>query len=754
MIIVTQCNNESSPIEMREFMTQYESNMKQWCRKLWQGIKNIWRYYRGWKWGVFLTLLISLVGSTYMLVIAKTTDVSNLQEAIKSQTTVFDQYDNEVGSLSSQKGTYIPIEQISDTMLQTVVATEDKRFFEHNGFDAKGIGRAAFRLLINRNTSGGGGSTITQQLVKNAFLNADQTFQRKIKELFLAIEVEKQFEKSQILEMYLNYSYFGSGVWGVEDASMKYFGHSAVSLSWLESAVLTGILKGPSIYNPIDDYDAAIKRRNVVLDILAQEQIVDLGTIDEIKTYDIALYDAYSKTQNYTYPAYFDAVINEALSRTDISESELLSKGYKIFTHLNTTYQDVLNNSYYYSGIFPENDGTSPLIQSASAVVNPKTGGVMALFGGRGETVYRGFNRATSMARAPGSTIKPLAVYTSALENGYNMHSIVPDIVQSYGGEHYTPQNHDKTTVPEGELPLYLALAQSKNTTAVYLMDKLGISKSVSKLEQFGISVSKKDQNLSLALGGITKGVSPLQLANAYSAFANEGIRHESYLIRKIEDATGKVVYTNDAPSKYKVMTSTVAKDMTSMMLDVYGGYGTGYGATPDYAMIAGKTGTTEISEENSLTRDRWMVGFTPDFVIASWIGFDEVSDSADLDAMMPNGMSQLFRNQTTGLFEVSPQNSFGLTFASQMTAHTNKHTIFDLSANTGVSEESINQVVSQVQENVSGFVDQAKQWASDTIAPTMNQIVDSVTNVSGDVIHQAQEWLNSVFSRNAQTIE
>ena len=214
----------------------------------------MWTYYRGWKWLIFIGLLVSLITSSYLVFIAKTTSVSTLQDALRSQTTLYAYDDTEVGSYSSQKGSYVELSEISPQMRQSVVSVEDKRFYEHNGFDTVGMGRAFVRLLINRNASGGGGSTITQQIVKNAFLSLDQTLQRKLKEFFLALEVEKHYSKDQILEMYLNHAYFGNGVWGVEDASMKYFGHSAATLDWNESAVLTGILKGQSIYYSFDVY--------------------------------------------------------------------------------------------------------------------------------------------------------------------------------------------------------------------------------------------------------------------------------------------------------------------------------------------------------------------------------------------------------------------------------------------------------------------------------------------------------------------
>ena len=697
--------------------------MSRW-KKIWQGFKNLWVYYRGWKWLIFLGMSLALMMSTYLVIIAKTTSVETLQDGLMNQTTVYDVYDEKAGTLWAQKGTYVTLDQISPQMRETLVSTEDKRFYEHNGFDTIGIGRAFVSLLLKRNLSGGGGSTITQQLTKNAFLTLDQTFQRKFKELFLALEVEKHYTKDEILEMYLNNAYFGNGVWGVEDASMKYFGHSAVYLDWNESMVLTATLNGPSIFNPIDDYEVAIERRNAIAEYLASEGIISQEDSAYIQSSAIELYDAYIQTeQGHEYPSYFDAVINEAVSLTNIPESDLLSKGYQIYTNLEPSAQQMLNASYDNNSWIFGDDGTgTPLVQSASAVVDPDSGGVMAVYGGRGDYNYRGFNRATDMYRSPGSTIKPLAIYVSALEAGYNIHSAVPDVVQSYGSNNYTPENYDLYTDPSGEVELYYALAQSKNTSAVYLMNELGINRSVQKLKQFGINVPQADQTLTLALGALQTGVTPVQLASAYATFANEGVRIESYFIRRIEDSSGKVVYNNEKPARHMVMTKNVAADMTSMMLDSYSGYGTGYGAGPDWGHIAGKTGSTEVSEGNMETRDKWMVGYTPDFVIVTWVGLDEIGEES-LDDLMPSGMGTLFNIQTTNLMSVSEQTPFDVTYASQMNETTN------ILQTTSWSDDW--------QEAFSENLDLAREKAG--------ELWQSTKEVAGDLINKGSEWLETI---------
>ena len=255
-------------------------------------------------------------------------------------------------------------------------------------------------------------------------------------------------------------------------------------------------------------------------------------------------------------------------------------------------------------------------------------------------------------------------------------------------------------------------------------MDDIGISESVRKLRQFGINVPPENQDLSLALGVINPGLSPLQIANAYSAFANEGIRYESSFIRRIEDATGRVVYNNESPTKHMVMTSNVAADMTSMMLDTYGGYGTGYGSGPDYGMLAGKTGSTEVAEGNMDTRDRWMVGYTPDFVVVAWSGLDEVDveGQPSLDELMPTGMGALFNLQTTALMNLSPQTPFDVTYASQ-------------------TQESTNIV-----ENANNWQEKATYFLNDAgefITEHGGNLLNEIGRIGSNVVEEVSGWIN-----------
>lgn len=643
-----------------------KEKIKLWIKRYFVKLQNFWRRYRFNKLIILLGLCMILVGSSYLVFLAKTADVENLKSGLQETTIVYDRYKEEAGELYSQKGTFVPIDEISSNIQMAVVSTEDKRFFSHKGVDPIGIARAALGFVINRGNIVGGGSTITQQLAKNAYLSLDQTLIRKAKELFLSFEIEKQYEKDEILEMYLNNSYFGSGVWGVEDASKKYFGKSAAEVTMAEGAVLAAILKAPSYYNPLDHYEESIERRDLILQLMVDNEITDQESADQAMAEGIYLNDQYTNNRNYQYPSYFDAVIDEAIQVYGFEEEDIMNRGYKIYTGLDQEYQIQMDQTYEDAYFVDAEDGT--LMQSASVAMDPETGDVLAIIGGRGEQVFRGFNRATQMSVPPGSTIKPLSVYTPALENGYDVDSmVIDDDTLTYGENNdYSVKNYDLYSSYE-EKPLYQAVAESKNTVAAYLLDKIGIQKGISTLKKFGISVSPKDEVLGqVALGGMD-GVSPLQMASAYGTFPNKGIRTEARFITKIIDSTGAVVVDNTEPKTTRVTTAEVSEKMTSMLMEVYAPGGTGYGAQPYNGMlVAGKTGTSELDAENTINRSKWMIAYTPDMVVATWIGFDETDETHNL-----NGIGMMFYNlfsaETGNLLSISPQTEFTVGGAAEI---------------------------------------------------------------------------------------
>lgn len=342
------------------------------------------------------------------------------------------------------------LSKISRNIPKAVLSTEDRNFYHEYGFSVKGFGRAFLLLLKNkllhRNYISGGGSTLTQQLVKNAYLSQEQTMTRKFKELFLAIQVENVYSKNEILTMYLNNAYFGNGVWGVQDASRRYFGENASQLSVPDAAVLAGMLTSPSAFNPVDHPKAAKWRRNVVLQLMVENHKLTQAQADYYKKTPINVQNTYVRKDGYRYPYYFDAVINEAISKYGLTESEIMNRGYRIYTNLNQSQQQQMQTTFKNNTLFPTNAADGTAVQAASIGVSPTTGGVTAVVGGRGQHVFRGYNRATQIKRQPGSAMKPLAVYTPALEAGYKFDSELVDKKKSYGTNHYTPKNYNNVT--------------------------------------------------------------------------------------------------------------------------------------------------------------------------------------------------------------------------------------------------------------------------------------------------------------------
>ncbi|GGD00542.1 PBP1A family penicillin-binding protein [Enterococcus wangshanyuanii] len=616
--------------------------------------KRIWKKYQINKIILLLGLVVVLVTSIYLFTLAKSANVGALKKGLEESTVIYDKNNNEAGKLFGQKGTFVTIDQISPYVKDALISTEDRNFETHHGYDIKGLLRAVVgKLSFGKIGGGGGGSTITQQLAKNAYLTQEQTMTRKARELFLAIEIEKKYDKQQILEMYLNNSYFGNGVWGIEDASHRYFGVSASELSVGQAATLVGMLKGPGIYNPIDYMENAVNRRNTVLQLMVDNGKLSQGEADAQENTEIVLIDNYSDVNSdYRYPYYFDAVIDEAVNKYGLKEEDLLNRGYQIYTALDQNYQEAMQQTYANDALFPPNAEDGAMVQSGSVALDPKTGGVQGVVGGRGEHVYRGFNFATQTKRSPGSSLKPISVYTPALESGMKPNAILEDKPQDY----YPAENYSRTF--SGEVPMYQALGESLNLPAVWTLHKIGLDKGYEKTEKFGIPLAKEDKYYGLALGGLKTGVSPLTMANAYSAFANEGVQHEAHLITKIIDSTGAVIVDNTSTKSKQIITKDIANQMTSMLLGVFSS-GTGINADPAGYVMAGKTGTTETNFDTNKTNDQWVVGYTSDVVIATWLGFEQTSESHYLEGSSATHASTVFSSQAQGILPYTAQTPF-----------------------------------------------------------------------------------------------
>lgn len=685
---------------LKRFLSLFGSWFKEKCHR-----------YQVIRWFIVVCLSIFLATSIYLIYVAKTANVKGLENALERPTTIYDKDGDRAGYLYSQKGTWVSLDKISPNVADAVLSTEDRNFYHEYGFSIKGMVRALLLNLKNRimgsSDIAGGGSTLTQQLVKNAFLSQEQTISRKAKEIFIAMQVENTYSKKQILAMYLNNAYFGNGVWGIEDASEKYFGVHASQMTVPQAATIAGMLKNPNGYNPKDHPAESRQRRNVVLTLMKDNGKL---TQEQMKSYQdspMITSDNYQYDSGYRYPYFFDAVIDEAIKKYGLSEEDIMNRGYKIYTTLDQNYQSTMQTDFADSSLFPYDADDGTRAQGASIAIDPKTGGVTALVGGRNDShVFRGYNRATQLVRSPGSTIKPLAVYAPALQHGYHYDSMVEDKHQAYGSNKYSPKN--ATGTYQGKIMLYQALAESKNTTAVWLLNKIGVSEGYRSAEKFGLKLSDSDKNLSLALGGLEKGVSPMTMASAYSAFANEGVKYDAHFIRRIVDASGKTIVDEEDADSTRVVSEKVANEMTSMMIDVYKN-GTGVSAKPYGYTIAGKTGSTQGNgvDPTAADTDRWYIGYTPDVVLATWVGFD--SNKNSIENAGTRGGAALFKSEMEGILPKTKQSQFKVKAASTLAYEniSSSSNLWDSIKNAGANIEKSG---SGIKQKVDSWIDAGKQ--------------------------------------------
>ena len=621
-----QSDNDDRPSRSRRGNRGHSDKPKKKSR-IPEPVRKFWRRYQLTKIVLILIGIMVLTVGGYLFFLAKTANVGDLQEALKATTIIYDKDSAEAGTLSGQKGTYVELDAISDNLENAVIATEDRSFYKNSGINYQRTILAV--LTLGRS---GGGSTITQQLAKNAFLTQEQTISRKAREFFLALEINKKYSKQEILTMYLNNAYFGNGVWGVEDASQKYFGISASDLTIEQSAVLAGMLKGPEIYNPYYSLENAINRRDTVLQNMVNAGYIDQATADVGFQVDLAsqLADTYTgKQDNYSYPSYFDAVIAEAIDHYGLKESDIINNGYRIYTEMDQNSQASMQVIFNDKTMFPTSsyDGTSA--QAASVALDPTTGGVRALVGrvnSSEDAVFRTFNFATQAKRSPGSTIKPLVAYAPAVAAGWAIDAPLDNHTETYWD--YTLHNDDYST--SDTIPMYQALALSYNLPVAYIVNTLGIDKAFEFGQKFGLDMENVEKVLGASIGSGVE-TNPLQMAQAYSAFANDGVMKDAHLITRIETASGKVLVQHRETST-KVIDRSVADKMTSMMLGTYTN-GTGVSADATNYYLAGKTGTTETSFDVNLVNDQWYIAYTPDLVISQWVGFEQTDENHYIDS-------------------------------------------------------------------------------------------------------------------------
>lgn len=505
-----------------------------------------------------------------------------------------------------QDRTWVSISELQPSTVYAFISAEDARFFEHEGVDVIRIA-GAIVADIKAGSYVQGASTISQQLIKLSHLTSEKTISRKAEEAALAYEMERQYSKEDILEMYLNYVYFGGGYYGIEAAAEGYFGVHASDLTLDQSAMLAGILKSPSGYAPHINYAASINRRNNILRLMR-----DYGYItDDEKKQASARRPTILHDKNEEYSGYYtDAVTKSAAALMGITVDELIRGGYSIYSAMDSDIQHYCEEMFKNGELFPAEDS-----EAAIVVLEPSTGMVVAMVGGRSYTGGISFNRATDIRRQPGSVIKPVIAYAPAFEYlNYTAADMILDEETTFAD--YTPSNYGNKYY--GWVTVREAVTKSLNVPAVKTLSAVGVYRAKDFAKRCGIEFDDKDDSLALALGGFTYGVSPLQIAGAYSCFASGGIYNTPTLIKKITDRNGLTVYEYRQDNR-RVMSEANAYILTSMLKSVVT-EGTGHRLNTLDIPIAGKTGTVGLANGN---RDAWMAGYTPEYTAVVWQGYD-----------------------------------------------------------------------------------------------------------------------------------
>ncbi|MGZ9584142.1 PBP1A family penicillin-binding protein [Paenibacillus marinisediminis] len=609
--------------------------------------KRKWSWKKTW-WALFFATALAIfaaVGGYLFILLNGERLMKEYQAAdmfeLAQASTVLDRHGNQIAKLGTNESKREIVEEneVPKLLEDAFVATEDQRFWDHSGVDLWSIGRAMVRDIM----AGGfveGGSTITQQLAKNMFLTSDKTLFRKATEVSIALALENHYTKDQILTMYLNQIYFGKGAYGVKAASITYFGKSNLEdLELWEIATLAAIPKAPSHYNPINNPEKSKERRAVVLQLMHDQGYISQTEMEQAKAVDyepVATQtdeNGGTKNDSAPYQAFLDYMVQEAEEMTGLTEDQLYRGGYQITTTVDSNAQQVMYEQFNKDSNFEESKDDIKS-QSAMVITDHSNGAIMAMMGGR-DYERKGLNRAT-VKRQPGSSFKPIITYAPAIETGqWYPWSTLRDDKQCFGD--YCPTDYGRNKYV-GPIDMTTALKRSTNMPAVWLLNEIGLKTGYEFAKNLGIEFDDTDYNLSLALGGMSRGTTPIEMAEAYNTFANGGKFYPAYTIKQIVDKKGNVVYKYKQPEPKQVMSEQTAYYMTQMMQEVVNS-GTGTKAQMDRP-VAGKTGSTQHGipgYEGTGARDLWFVGYTPEWTASVWMGYDKT----DPDHLMTGSSGQ-----------------------------------------------------------------------------------------------------------------
>lgn len=541
-----------------------------------------------------------------------------------SNTLVLDNVGNKIGEFRTESKSSNKYDEIPQDFIQAAVATEDREFFEHSGLDLKSIFRAMIINLQSKDYSQGG-STITQQLVKQIYLDPGKTLERKKNEAVLSTILEESFTKKELMAHYLNHNFYGNNTYGLENALQTYYGQNFNQYKKdkaedraAKAALLVAIPNAPSLFNPYNNPDDTLKRRNSVLTNMYVEGYISKKTYEKSKNKSLLVLDnpkRGSDKQFVTQPEMVTAALNESASILDLDVEDVMYGGYRIETTFDKKMYDIVRKHISYNGNYPHNPNASEGIQASTVFVNPQNGQIYAMTGNKNTTKeILTFNRATQAKRQPGSSLKPLISYGPALESGkfgrYSQLSCKSDYngykVRDYGC-------YGSPTMNE-------SIRVSLNAPAVWTLEQVGVENARKYVKKLGINLSKDDVYLPMALGGLEQGVTALELSDAYQAYASKGKRQKAHSVTKITDPNGKVVHEAGKPKQ--VIDANSADEMKGMLREVVRS-GTGKDAHIPGLNVGGKTGTNETKDGRGNT-DLWFVGLDDRIVGSVWMGYDK----------------------------------------------------------------------------------------------------------------------------------
>ncbi len=615
---------------------------------------------RAWLYGVLFTAAIGIVCGIigYLLIVLNGERIlaENGNKLVFGEASVlYDSKEQEIAriSLLMDNRDIAEFNEIPQMMLDAIVATEDQRFYEHSGIDFFSIGRAVVKDVIARSAVEGG-STITQQLAKNVFLSADKTFFRKATEASIAVALEHEMSKQEILTMYLNRIYFGKGVSGIKQAASYYFDTDLEHLQLWQVATLAAMPKAPNRYNPINDTEASMNRRAVVLNLMQEQGYITAAQAAEAKAVVYQRPASHAeKDDSNNYQEFIDYAIEEAMSLTNLSEEELRTGGFRIYTTLDQDAQQAMDKQFANSDNF-EKSKDEQQVEGAMIIIDHRDGQIKAMTGGRDYQNKLLTHNRVNVKRQPGSAIKPVLVYGPALETaGMLPTTVLKNDKKCFGN--YCPTDR------WGAVPVSMtqAVKDSRNLAAVWTLNEVGLKPSFAFAEKLGFEFDENDYNLAAALGGLSHGATPMQMATAYSVIANEGRSVDPHTITRIEGRGYSKVY--EAPAPKQLMSEKTAYYLTEMMQTVVQRGGSGVKAAIDRP-VAGKTGTTQHGipgYKGDGIKDAWFVGYTPEWTAAVWMGYDKT----DIDHILKTGSSQsaaFFAKVMQEAMKNVPKSSFG----------------------------------------------------------------------------------------------